>query len=882
MRNWPSSTYRVQLHGGFNFEDAAGIADYLAALGITHFYASPYLQSAPGSTHGYDLADFAIVNRELGGPEAHAAFCKRIKEYGLGQILDIVPNHMSLSQNNPYWLDVLENGQASQYANYFDIDWNTSEERLRNKILLPILEDQYGVILDRGSIRLVRNEERFEIALNEMRLPVASSSLSMVLAPAARSLRSDKLAFLADSFSLLAAPTDDNPATAAKAQRDCRVLLETLRTYLQEDEKALGAIDEAIADINGDVDALDAFLQLQHYRLAYWKVADQDLGYRRFFDVNSLIGVRVEDKNVFLDTHKLILEWLDRGVLDGVRIDHVDGLLDPQQYLEWLRNAAPDAWIVVEKILARNEDLASSWPVQGTTGYELLNLINGVLISPDGLATLDEIYREDIGRNIDFPVVVHEKKVAVTAEGLGSDVNRLTSLFVRICENARNHRDQTRAGIRHAIREIACCFQIYRTYVSPARDEISELDAAVIQNAIDVAAAYRPDLDRSLFDFIADVLLLRRKGKLESEFLQRFQQFTSPVMAKGLEDTALYCYNRLVGMNDVGSNLANPIVSVDDFHRANLLIQQSHPDRMVTLTTHDTKRGEDIRARLLVLSEIPEDFRDTVRQWSQMNAVHRSNGLPDPNTEYLYYQTLIGAWPIDADRAIAYMVKATREAKEQTSWTQNNKQFEESLENFIRVTLGSKTFCDEVELFVKRIDYAGRVNSLTQTLLKYTVPGIPDLYQGSELWDHRLVDPDNRTPVDFNERRKLLNELSSLSVEQVMDRMDEGVPKLWTIHHALVTRHKYPQCFDAAGTYAPFTVSGDKSDHVVAFTRGESVATVVPRLTLIRKNRWDDTVVALPKGNWINVLTRTPIKGGAARVADLLSAFPVALLTKKD
>jgi (1->4)-alpha-D-glucan 1-alpha-D-glucosylmutase len=465
---------------------------------------------------------------------------------------------------------------------------------------------------------------------------------------------------------------------------------------------------------------------------------------------------------------------------------------------------------------------------------------------------------------------------------LGSDINRITSMFVEICEGDRDHRDHTRAEIRHAIREVASCFQVYRSYVYPERNEILELDAAVIQSAVDVAAGYRPDLDRGLFDFIADVLLLRRKGSLESDFVLRFQQLTSPVMAKGYEDTALYCFNRLVGMNEVGSNLSNPIVSIDDFHRFNAYAQQFFPKGMVTLTTHDTKRGEDVRARLAVVSEIPQHFNAAVTRWFAMNSVYRVKNAPDANTEYLYYQTLIGAWPLSIDRAIAYMEKAAREAKEQTSWIHNNNSFEETLKTFIHRTLSNENFCAEVDSFVELINHSGRINSLTQTLLKCTVPGVPDLYQGSELWDHRLVDPDNRTSVDFEQRRRLLSEIHSLSVDQVMERIEEGLPKLWTIHHALRVRRQSPQCFDVSGCYTPIIASGEMSDNVVAFMRGHCVATVVPRFSRSLTDGWKGTEITLPQGAWTNALTGAVVPGGRTEVEEILSRFPVALLVKKD
>lgn len=882
MQRIPSSTYRLQLHTEFDFDRAIAVLDYLAALGVSHVYASPYLQAAPGSMHGYDVVDHKSVNRELGGAAAHKRFCDRLEKFGLGQILDIVPNHMSIAENNRYWWDVLENGPQSRYAQYFDIDWESGEARMRNKILLPILEDQYGLVLAGGSVKITRNGTRLELLCGTTHLPVAPHSMASFLLHAAEICHSDTLGFIADSLVSLAPQEGNEPEAMARQRRDRGVLFDLLDRTFAEKPETLGCLDVAIEKANADTDALDAFLQLQNYRIAYWRAADEDLGYRRFFDVNSLIGLRVERKAVFDETHALILEWLRNGVLDGVRVDHPDGLRDPQRYFERLRDAAPGAWIVAEKILARNEPLRESWPIDGTTGYDFLNMVNGLLVSPEGLSMLNELYQSLFPEPVDYRALVRDKKIAVMQEGLGSDVNRLTSIFLEICDRDRDHRDYSRADIRRAIREIAAGFVVYRTYINPDADEVHDIDAAVIQGALDTAIQNRSDLDAGLLHFVADVLLMRSRGELESEFLLRFQQFTGPVMAKGFEDTVLYCYNRLVGLNEVGSDPYAGTVSIEEFHRYNAHIQRDHPSAMVTLTTHDTKRGEDVRARLAVLSEVPARFGSAIARWLSLNSVHRTENMPDPNTEYLFYQTLIGAWPISVERTLAYMQKATREAKQKTSWTHNDEKFESSLQDFIRKALASKEFIAELEVFVEEIQQAGRTNSLAQTLLKYTVPGVPDLYQGSELWDHRLVDPDNRAPVDFEQRRKLLQEMKDMSAEGVLSRMEDGLPKLWTIHRALETRAAYPQCFGQDGRYEPLLANGRQADHVVAFLRGDRIVTVVPRLTVAAQDGWDDTNIELPPGNWRNVLSNVDMRGGECCIADLLSQFPVALLTLEE
>jgi (1->4)-alpha-D-glucan 1-alpha-D-glucosylmutase len=698
---------------------------------------------------------------------------------------------------------------------------------------------------------------------------------------AAKTCASDTLAFLADSFARLPQPKFTDRAETWARHRDKAVLMGLLERCCAEEPKSFGCIDKAIAELNADKDGLDVFLQQQNYRLAYWRVASEDIGYRRFFDINTLIGVRVEREQVLLETHERILQWLREGTIDGVRVDHADGLRDPQQYFERLRQTAPRAYVVAEKILQREERLQAGWPIHGCTGYEFIDAANGLLLCPEGLSKIEEFYREFTGETTDFDVMAREKKLAVEQEGLGSDVTRLTTLFLEICENDRNHRDYTRPEIRRAIREIAGCFPVYRTYVSPERREVSEADSQYIHTALEAARANRTDIDARLFDFIGDVLMLRRRGTLESEFLLRFQQFTSPVMAKGVEDTTLYCFNRLVGLNEVGGEVAKPVLTVAEFHARNAEWQKTHPLRMVTLTTHDTKRSEDVRARLVALTEMPDEFRAAVERWSALNAKSRDGALAlDRNTEYFFYQTVIGAWPLTEERAIAYMEKAVREAKVHTTWTNNNAEYEEGMRSFLRSAFGNAEFVAEVERFVAALDEWGHVNSLVQTLLKYTVPGVPDLYQGSELWDYRLVDPDNRTPVDFKLRCRLLEELQHCSTADLLSRMDEGLPKLWVIKQALAVRSRHCDGFSEQGSYVPLEVAGEKAEHAVAFQRGPAVAVIVPRVSSAVAGEWGDASVELPAGSWTNALTTARLAGGKISLGELLKNFPVALLTR--
>ena len=882
MRRIPSSTYRLQLHRGFAFDDAIKVADYLQALGVSHVYCSPYLQAAPGSTHGYDVVDHQKVNEELGGEDGQKRFCQRLGKLGLGQVLDIVPNHMALGMENRSWWDALENGPSSRYATWFDIDWGPVAMSLQNKILIPVLGDQYGRVLSAGQIKMEHNCERFQIRTMDNLFPVAPRSLSAVLSKAARHAQNDTLSFIAESLSRLPSPESTDQEIAMSRHRDKTVIYGMLKRLCDEDSNVVAAIDGAVGELNEDHDALDQLLNQQQYRLAYWRMADHELGYRRFFDVNTLIGLRMERAHVFEATHCRILEWLKDGVLDGVRVDHPDGLRDPEQYFKRLRSRAPDAWIVGEKILAPGEFLRESWPIEGTSGYDFLNVCNSLLAYGNGLKELTEIYRDFSNETVDFETLAHEKKLNVELAALGSDVNRLTGLFLEICENNRDRRDYTREEIRRALREVAACFGVYRSYLVPDRDQITNEDRALIDDAVLQAKKKTNDPEPGILDFIGDVLALRSRGGLETEFLLRFQQFTSPVMAKGVEDTAFYCFNRMIGLNEVGAAPDRNGLNVGEFHEYCSKMQATHPQTMTTLSTHDTKRADDVRARLAAITEIPGRWRAAVTRWSRMNAPFRTGKYPDRNTEYFLYQTMVGAWPISKDRLIAYMEKAIREAKQQTSWTQPNKEFEEALKVFIERILESQAFVSELERFVGRVLEAGRANSLAQTLLKYTAPGVPDTYQGSELWDLSLVDPDNRRPVDYDLRRGMLAELQSgMDVDEIMRRMDSGMPKLHVVHNALRFRRQHPECFGAEAAYTPIAAEGSKIDHLIAYLRGDSVAVVVPRWPLRLSGNWAATTLELPPGQWRNIFTGEALMGGRQRVGPLLRRFPVALLTRE-
>lgn len=882
MRRVQTGTYRVQLHSEFGFDAAAEIADYLKELGISHFYASPYLQAAPGSKHGYDVVDHHRVNEELGGSAAHDRFCKHLGACGLGQLLDIVPNHMAISgRRNRLWWDVLENGPSSRYARYFDIDWDVPEESQRGKLLVPILGDHYGRVLSRGELKLERRGNEFLVRYFDHELPAAPKSLPGLLCEAAKRSGSDYLAFIADSLDHLPAPTDTNQASLTQRHRDKVVIAGMLERLFADVPFIAETVDSVIEEINRDPDRVDAVLEQQNFRLAYWRTSEQDLGYRRFFDVNTLVGLRMENERVFQDTHAVILNWLREGVLDGIRIDHPDGLRDPEEYFQRLRSNAPDVWILGEKILEPGEAMRKSWPIDGTTGYDYLNEAGGLFVDRASEDKLTAFYAEFTGAPTDYREVCRDKKHRVLRDLLGSDVNRLTSLFKEICEHHRDRRDFTRHDVMRALRELIACFPVYRTYVVPARDEICDEDERYVSEAVDMAKAHRTDVDADLFDFFRDVLLLRVRGPLESEFVYRFQQFCGPAMAKGVEDTTFYNYNRLISLNEVGGDPGVFGVEPEHFHELAKGRQKAYPKGMLASSTHDTKRSEDVRARIDVITEMPAEWCEALKHWADATENYRTNDAPDRNTQYFLFQTMLGAWPIGTDRLLPYMQKAMREAKSRTNWLTPDDEFEKAVEKYIESIYGNESFLSDFESFVQKTVLPGRINSLSQTLVKLTAPGVPDTYQGTELWDLSLVDPDNRRPVDYDLRRKLLKELQSLTADAIWNRIDEGLPKLWTIAKALELRQDTLDAFGAEGTYEPLRVAGAKQKHALAFVRGGRVATVITRLPVGLAGDWNGAAIEFPSGTWKDVLNGKTHKGGAVKLSEVLTPLPVALLAKQ-
>ena len=811
----PRATYRVQLHAGFTLDHAAAIVPYLAELGVSHLYTSPVLQAAPGSTHGYDVVDHSRVSAELGGEGGLVRLTDDLRAHGMGLVLDIVPNHMAISgEENRWWWDVLQHGRSSRYASFFDVDWGASA------ILLPVLADEYGRALAAGSIRLVRDGVRLLIQHADRRFPLDPRTAAPILAT-----------------------TDP---------------------------------DAQVTAINADPDRLRALLAQQHYRLASWRAALGDLRYRRFFDVNDLIGLRVEDEEVFAEVHRLPLRWVEEGLVDGLRVDHPDGLRDPAGYLARLRAAAPGAWIVVEKILEADEALPSGWPIDGTTGYRFANLATGLFVDPGGETAMTESWAAVADAGPGWDQIKDGARGEVLSSVLGSDLNRLTELFAAVGE-AKHHDPD---ALRRALREVAARLPVYRTYATPAPRRLSDADDAIVGRAVASARAARPDIDPQVFALLGRILRLEVEDPFATELAMRFQQLTPAAMAKGVEDTAFYRHHRLVALNEVGGDPGRFGTSVAAFHRHMEVGAAAWPTAMLSLSTHDTKRSADVRARLALLSEDPAGWLSGVERLSRASERHRSGaGLPTRSDSYLFFQTLVGAWPIDADRAAAYLLKASREAKLRTSWIAPDSRYEEALARFVRGSMADPGFVDVVENVVAPLVAAGHGATLGQLALELTAPGVPDVYQGDELWQLALVDPDNRRPVDFAARHRLLAEAGEIDAAAAWARRDDGLPKLWLLRRALELRRRHEVALGPAGGYLPLTAVGTLADAVVAFQRGGEVVTVVPRLVRrVERLGWSDTRLALPDGRWRNLDGAE--HAGTIPLPTLLSNFPVALLER--
>ncbi|MEX1178873.1 MAG: malto-oligosyltrehalose synthase [Nitriliruptor sp.] len=837
----PSSTYRLQLHAGFGFRDAADVVPYLAELGISHLYLSPSFASAPGSTHGYDVVDPSRLDDERGGEEGFAVLADAVRSAGLGLVLDLVPNHVGLiSPENPWWWDVLRHGPDSRYADHFDIRWQQRGDGPPQVLVPQLGRPLEGEIADGLDLRLVHlppphgddghPDASWRIVYHEHAWPVRPGSLA------------------AAGFD-----GDDVDATLAALDRDRGRLLSVL-------------------------------LQ-QHHRLVHWRRANTDLNYRRFFDITTLGGVRVEDPGVFADVHRRALELVADGTVTGLRIDHPDGLRDPAGYFEQLRAAAPEAWIVAEKILEPGERPRPDWPIDGTVGYEFANLVLGLAIDPRIEGVLDDVWAATTSDDTDLTRTVDDAKREVVTSLFVAELDALHRQLCALAGGAGSVSDPR--ALRAALVEVLVTFPVYRTYVRADLADLTVDDRRYITEAVTRARARRPDLDEPL-DLLAELLLLEQGGPGSADFVMRFQQLTGPVMAKGVEDTTFYRFLRFVAVNEVGGDPGHLGTTVAAFHAANEQRQRDHPTTMLTTSTHDTKRSEDVRARLAGLTEVPELWVRSVAEWRELAARHRGEDGPSGEHELLLLQTLVGAWPIDADRVVAYLRKAAREGKRHTAWIDGDERYEADLERATRGLLADPDAVALVEAMVDVIGPAGRWTSLAQTLLKLTSPGVPDVYQGTELWDLSLVDPDNRRPVDLERRQQLLGEMLADPPHPVelLGRTAEGLPKLWVTARALQLRRDRPADLGPGGRYTALPASGARADHVVAFTRGDDVAVVVPVRVLALGARfeswaWGETTIALPPGRWRCVLSGHVVDShGAMPVGDVLAAFPVALLVR--
>ncbi|MEZ5289654.1 MAG: malto-oligosyltrehalose synthase [Vicinamibacterales bacterium] len=918
----PGTTYRLQLHGGFTLDDARAVVPYLAALGVTTCYCSPVFTAKPGSTHGYDVSRHTEINPELGGEAAFEAFAEALAASGMRLLLDFVPNHMSNDpRTNLWWRDVLENGPSSPFARYFDVDWDPVKTELTDRLLLPILGEQYGEALERGALRLTFDDGALELAYGDLLVPINPRRAPLVLAFDIEALEqtlgpdhADMREFLSVLTALRNLPpyTERDPAQIAERHREKAVARERLAALAARSDAVRAHIERAVAAFNGtpgdpaSFDRLHELLELQAYRLASWRTASDEINYRRFFDINELAGLRVEDPEVFDEIHRLLLDLIASGKAAGVRLDHVDGLFDPQGYLLRLRDAlasrsqeAGRAYVVVEKILSAGEGLRSDWPVAGTTGYTFLNDVNGVLVDGRQAKRLQRIRARFVGRQETFADVAYDSKRLIVSTALSSEFQVLTQAVNRLSEHDRRARDFTLGSIRRALREVVACFPVYRTYVTPAG--ATAADGEAVDLAVAEARRRNPAVESSIFDFLRAVLLPsatpdRPAPPGAMAVAMRVQQYTAPVQAKGVEDTACYRYVVLASLNEVGGEPSRFGRTVHEFHAANLARRRDWPGEMLASTTHDTKRSEDARARITALSEMPDAWQAAVLRWRRMNGPNRTRlggtQAPDPNDEYLFYQTLVGAWPPElaveevprqapADlvaRLAAYMHKAIKEAKLHTSWITPNAEYETAVASFVERTLTGRTapaFLASFVPFVRRASLPGMVNALAQLVLKIVSPGVADFYQGTELWDLSLVDPDNRRPVDWPRRQALLDELNPWLSDATPARAGGHVPgrpaavadwvaawpdgriKLFLTALGARLRRERPALF-LDGAYEPLAAVGGYAEHVVAFARhleGQTLVAVVPRLTSRVADRehglplgdaWGETAVALP------------------------------------
>lgn len=921
----PASTYRLQLGPAFGFEQARRLVPYLASLGITDLYASPLLRARSGSTHGYDVTDPTKLNPELGTAEEFDALSEELRRRGMGLLLDIVPNHMAMGTENPWWMDVLEHGRASAYAGFFDIDW--SAPGLEGKVLVPVLGRPYGEALDRGELSLVLGDSGLFVGYFDDRFPLDPKTVGPVLDEALTDLR-ERLGSqhpAVRSLRRLVRDVEEIPPRRLIGVRsvDRRARLagsihRRLRELREREPEAGEAVERSVRKWGGEPateaarDRLDALIAEQPYVLSFWRAAAHEMDYRRFFDVTELVSLRAHDPAVFEATHGLVLELVRGGRVTGLRIDHVDGLHDPKGYLDRLRARTDGTYVVVEKILTGGEGLRDDWATQGTTGYEFLNVAGGLFADGEGAQRLGTAYARLTGEERTFGQIAQEQKRKVMRQLFESEVGALSLRLQRLARADRAGRDLTQADLASALVAATAALPVYRTYVRGF--PVSAEDRALIEGAVASAKEDVSGEAQGALEFLARVLLLdvrpgpksgERPGPRAREwlsFVTRWQQFTGPVMAKGVEDTAMYVYNRLLSRGEVGADPAIPALDGEDFHARMGTRARTRPRGLSATSTHDTKRSEDLRARIDVLSQIPDEWAAAVSRWIERNArLKEPGGGPDANEEWMIYQTLVGAWPEPRDesefgeRVATFLRKAMREAKVHSSWIDPDEAYEESVLGFVRRLLSDEGWRADVEPLRSKVAFHGATGGLSQALLKIIAPGVPDLYQGTELWTLSLVDPDSRRPVDFERRTRLLEEMDERPPDptELTEGWADGRIKLWVTSRALRLRRDRSDLFDR-GSYVPVPGSGTAKRHLVAFARrrGKAWALVaVPRLTAalgpgfpLGPGAWGSASLAMPKGSprtWTDALTGATLEVSRGRlpVGQVLLLLPVALLT---
>lgn len=835
------ATYRLQLTAEFPLPRAAHILPYLASLGISHVYLSPVLQAAPGSSHGYDVTDPTRVSEQLGGEAAWRDFVGAARAQGLGILLDIVPNHMAAAPENPWWDDLLAHGPQSRFAEFFDITPRPEDERWL--VHLCPLGRRYGEALEAGELKVIERDGTPRLAYFEHSWPLNPSTVGACL------------------------QANHNVSPPSNVSNRLQA-----GSYAKPAESDLAAL-------NSDPERLHALLEQQHYRLHHWKLEGELTNFRRFFDVGRLAGVRQEVPAVFAATHARLRRMIAAGEIDGVRVDHPDGLRDPRAYLERLRALIPQGRIYVEKILDADEELRGDWPVEGTVGYDFLSHVNRLWMESHSIDALSAAYADFTKQSVNFPVVAREKQRLVADRTFFADLHRLAQHAARLADADWRHRDLSPRQLREALARLTTALPVYRTYRT--RGAFAVEDRRLLADSVAAARMVGSDVAPAVFDFLEGVLLEPEPSDAELDFIARWQQLCPPIAAKGIEDTTFYVYDRLVSANEVGSKPSLLGIASERFHEFCHHLGERWPHNLLATATHDNKRGEDVRARISVLTEVPDRWAEALHEWSQLNAPAWKNRTPDRHAEYLLYQTMIGAWPLSEARCWAYMQKACREAKIRTSWHEPNVGYEESIREFIAGLYASPEFIASLEKFIAPLIRAGRINSLAQTLIKMTAPGVPDFYQGTELWDLSLVDPDNRRAVDYEHRADLLARCAHFGARDLREHTDSGLPKLALIARTLRLRRERPELFARHARYRPLVAQGAKTSHLLAYQRGDGLIVAVPRFTLLLRGDWGDTHLQLPPGQWQNWLTHAWLAHDVG-AAQLLAEFGVALLVRAD